>query len=195
MAKSSWAMIVMIVRRVLSASRPDRIILFGSAATGRMTKDSDIDLLVVDPAPRNTRDESVKIRRALGDVGYPVDVIVIATDRFQATKDIIGGIAYPAHKHGRILYEAAGRGDERAQPGSFRGLFCSGVAETKSARRSTTAPRLHQMKRSAVTLNSAASFACPLLMDRLPLRISETLPRVPNTGSRSLAVRPLDSIR
>jgi predicted nucleotidyltransferase len=96
-----------IVRRVLSASRPDRIILFGSAATGRMTKDSDIDLLVVDPAPRNTRDESVKIRRALGDVGYPVDVIVIATERFEATKDIIGGIAYPAHKHGRILYEAA----------------------------------------------------------------------------------------
>jgi predicted nucleotidyltransferase len=96
-----------IVRRVLGAVRPDRIILFGSAATGQMTKDSDIDLLIVDPAPHNTRDESVKIRRALGDVGYPVDVIVIATERFEATKDIIGGIAYPAHKHGRILYEAA----------------------------------------------------------------------------------------
>ena len=96
-----------IVRRVLSASRPDRIILFGSAATGGMTKDSDIDLLVVDTAPRNARDESVKIRRGSGTVGYPVDVIVIATERFEAAKDIIGGIAYPAHKHGRILYEAA----------------------------------------------------------------------------------------
>jgi len=69
-----------IVRRVLSAAQPDRIILFGSAATGQMTKDSDIDLLIVDPAPQNTRDESVNIRRALGDVGYPVDVIVIATE-------------------------------------------------------------------------------------------------------------------
>jgi predicted nucleotidyltransferase len=96
-----------IVRRVLSAVRPDRIILFGSAATGQMTKDSDIDLLIVDPDPHDTRDESVKIRRALGDVGYPVDVIVIATDRFEATKDIIGGIAYPANKYGRVLYEAA----------------------------------------------------------------------------------------
>jgi len=81
--------------------------LFGSAAAGQMTKDSDIDLLIVDSAPGNTREESVRIRRALGDVGYPVDVIVIATERFEATKDIIGGIAYPAHKHGRILYEAA----------------------------------------------------------------------------------------
>jgi len=55
----------------------------------------------------SARDESVKIRRALGDAGYPVDVIVIATERFEATKNIIGGIAYPAHKHGRILYAAA----------------------------------------------------------------------------------------
>ena len=34
-----------IVRRVLSVARPDRIILFDSAVTGQMTKDSDIDLL------------------------------------------------------------------------------------------------------------------------------------------------------
>jgi len=96
-----------IVRRVLGAVKPDRIILFGSAATGRMSKDSDIDLLIVDPAPRNTREESVRIRRALGDLGYPVDVIVIATERFEATKNVIGGIAYPANKQGRVLYEPA----------------------------------------------------------------------------------------
>jgi predicted nucleotidyltransferase len=43
-----------IVRRVLSVTHPERIILFGSAATGQMTKDSDIDLLVVESAPANT---------------------------------------------------------------------------------------------------------------------------------------------
>jgi len=32
-----------IVRRVLSVFSPDRIILFGSAARGEMTEDSDID--------------------------------------------------------------------------------------------------------------------------------------------------------
>jgi len=42
-----------IVRRVLSVARPDTIILFGSAVSGRMTKDSDIDLLIVDPSPAN----------------------------------------------------------------------------------------------------------------------------------------------
>lgn len=95
-----------LVRRILTAARPDRIILFGSAATGTMTCDSDIDLLVVEPEPGNTREASVKIRRALDEVGYPVDVIVMSTERFEETKNIFGGIAYPAHKYGRTLYEA-----------------------------------------------------------------------------------------
>ena len=72
-----------------------------------MKRDSGIDLLVVEPSPGNTRDESVKIRRALGDVGYPIDVLVMSRERFEETKDIFGGIAYPAHKYGRVLYEAA----------------------------------------------------------------------------------------
>ena len=96
-----------VVRRVLSVASPDRIILFGSAVTGQMTKDSDIDLLVVEPEPADTRDRSVRIRRALGDVQYPVDVIVMSSERFEETKDIVGGIAYPARKYGRVLYEAA----------------------------------------------------------------------------------------
>jgi predicted nucleotidyltransferase len=96
-----------LVQRILMASHPDRIILFGSAATGTMTRDSDVDLLVVEPAPGDTREESVRIRRALGEIGYPIDVLVISTERFEETKNIFGGIAYPAHKYGRVLYEAA----------------------------------------------------------------------------------------
>jgi predicted nucleotidyltransferase len=72
-----------VVRRVLTVARPDRIILFGSAATGQMTEDSDLDLLVVEPEPANTRDRSIRIRRALGDVHYPVDVIVMSSERFR----------------------------------------------------------------------------------------------------------------
>jgi predicted nucleotidyltransferase len=96
-----------VVRRVLTVARPDRIILFGSAATGQMTKDSDIDLPIVEPSPANTHERRVEIRDAVGDIGYPVDVIVMRTARFEETKRWIGGIAYPANKYGRIIYEAA----------------------------------------------------------------------------------------
>jgi hypothetical protein len=62
---------------------------------------------VVEPEPADTRDRSVRIRRALGDVRYPVDVIVMSSARFEETKNLIGGIAYPARKYGLVLYEAA----------------------------------------------------------------------------------------
>lgn len=96
-----------IVRRILSIAEPDRIILFGSAAGGEMTRDSDIDLLVLEESPGHTRKESVKIRRAIGSIGYPIDVFVMATERFDESKAIIGGLAHPANKYGKIIYEAA----------------------------------------------------------------------------------------
>jgi hypothetical protein len=49
----------------------------------------------------------VEIRSALGDIGFPVDVIVMRSERFEHTKRFIGGIAHPANKYGRVIYEAA----------------------------------------------------------------------------------------
>jgi hypothetical protein len=36
-----------------------------------------------------------------------VEVIVTRTERFERTPGIIGGIAYPASKYGRVLHAAA----------------------------------------------------------------------------------------
>ncbi|MGO8704013.1 MAG: nucleotidyltransferase domain-containing protein [Candidatus Brocadiia bacterium] len=99
------ALIGEIVRRVLSVAHPDRIVLFGSAATGKMTRDSDIDLLVVEAQANDRRKESVRIGDALRGLGFPFDVLVISKDWFEASKNVIGGIAYPASKYGRVIYE------------------------------------------------------------------------------------------
>jgi len=96
-----------IVRRILTVAKPDKIILFGSAATGPMTRDSDIDLLVVETDPGCRCEEYIRIRRALRGMGYPFDIIMISTQWFEESKDVIGGIAYPADKHGKVIYEAA----------------------------------------------------------------------------------------
>ncbi len=66
-----------------------------------------INLLIVERIEENRHRESVAITDVIGDVRYPIDVKIISTDRFEATKNIIGGIAYPAHKYGRRLYQAA----------------------------------------------------------------------------------------
>ena len=96
--------IEVVVQRVLRAVRPDRVILFGSAVTGQMTEDSDVDLLVLVGNPENPRAESVRIRQSIGNMGRPFDVIVMKTERFEKTKGLIGGLAYPANKYGKVIY-------------------------------------------------------------------------------------------
>jgi predicted nucleotidyltransferase len=101
------ALIDEIVRRILSVIQPERIILFGSAATGKMTPDSDIDIIVLKAGSPAMREDSVLISDALLGLGYAVDVIVMSKERFEETRNVIGGIAYPVDKYGRVIYEAA----------------------------------------------------------------------------------------
>ncbi|MDI6764607.1 MAG: nucleotidyltransferase domain-containing protein [Thermodesulfobacteriota bacterium] len=95
-----------VVDRILTVAKPERIILFGSAATGSMTRDSDLDLLVVERDFKSQREESTRLRKALGDLGIPVDVFAMTPERFEETKGVIGGLAYPANKYGKVIYEA-----------------------------------------------------------------------------------------
>lgn len=65
-----------IVRRVVEVARPERIILFGSAARGQMGPHSDVDLLVI----ANVEDRSAvtgRIYRRLRGEHAAVDVIVV----------------------------------------------------------------------------------------------------------------------
>ena len=96
-----------VVDRILTVAKPERIILFGSGATGLMTRDSDLDLLVIESDFKSQREESTRLRRALGDLGMPVDVFAMTPERFEETKGVIGGLAYPANKYGKVIYEAA----------------------------------------------------------------------------------------
>lgn len=96
-----------IVRRVNSAVSAERIILFGSAATGQMTRDSDIDLLIVEESVSSRDDHWLRVQENLMELKYPFDIMIMARERFEETKGVIGGIAYPANKHGRVIYEAA----------------------------------------------------------------------------------------
>ena len=100
-----------IVRRVLSVASPDKIILFGSAAAGNMTRDSDVDLLIVEAELKWKAevwlDERLRIAETLGDLGYSFDIKLIRTEWFEESKEVIGGIAYPANKYGKVIYDAA----------------------------------------------------------------------------------------
>jgi predicted nucleotidyltransferase len=96
-----------IVRRVLSVAAPDRIILFGSAAGGQMTPDSDVDLMILETAPSDPRAERAAIRHALFGLGRAFDLIVMPTEKFESSKHVIGTAAWPATQSGKVIYDAA----------------------------------------------------------------------------------------
>ena len=95
-----------IIDRIRAVVQAERVILFGSAVSGEMTRDSDIDILVLETAAGNPREKSARLNRALRGMGYPFDIIVMTTERFEESKNVIGGIAYPANKYGKVIYAA-----------------------------------------------------------------------------------------
>lgn len=94
-----------IVWRVVETVKPERIILFGSAARGEMGPDSDLDLLVI-KACRHRRNTARKIRRQLFGIGVPIDIIVAKPEDIERYRDSIGLIYRPALREGKVLYAA-----------------------------------------------------------------------------------------
>jgi uncharacterized protein len=94
-----------IVRRIVAAVQPEKIILFGSAAREEMGPDSDLDFLVIKSC-KNRRKTARKIRRRLVGIGIPKDIIVATPEDIERYKDTIGLIYRPALKEGKVLYAA-----------------------------------------------------------------------------------------
>jgi predicted nucleotidyltransferase len=75
-----------IIRRVVEVADPDKIILFGSAARGRMGPNGDLDLLVV-KAGIHRRQLTQAIYMNLFGVGQAVDVVVVTPEDIERYRD------------------------------------------------------------------------------------------------------------
>jgi predicted nucleotidyltransferase len=104
MKKVSQKLIREMVNRIVRRFDPEKVILFGSYATGKAGPDSDVDLLVVMPVIGSKRKKAVEIGVALHGMGVAKDVIVARPDEFEWRKDIIGTIEWPAAHEGKVLY-------------------------------------------------------------------------------------------
>lgn len=93
-----------IVRRIVEAAHPDRIILFGSAARGRMGKDSDLDLLVIKSGVSHRRRLAQQIRLRMFGVGVPMDIVVVTPEDIEAFQDKVGTIIGNAVREGEEIY-------------------------------------------------------------------------------------------
>jgi uncharacterized protein len=98
-----------IVKAILAASDPDRVILFGSAARGEVGPDSDVDLLVVEKESafegRSRWAESSRIRKALWRFPVPIDILLFTPEEVEKWKDATNHVIARSLREGRVLYD------------------------------------------------------------------------------------------
>jgi predicted nucleotidyltransferase len=94
-----------IIEGIVTLTRPEAIYLFGSRAREDFDPDSDLDLLIVVPDPvGNRRQRENELRRLFPGSSLAVDPWIMGSLEFEETKDVVGGLAYPATHGGRLVY-------------------------------------------------------------------------------------------
>ena len=93
-----------LVRRIVEAVDPLRIILFGSAARGEMRPDSDIDVLVVMPEGTKRREIEGQLYVKMLGMQVPVEIVVATPSDLVRYRDTKGLIYHNVVREGTDLY-------------------------------------------------------------------------------------------
>ncbi len=94
----------MIREKIYSEIKPKQVILFGSYAYGTATKDSDIDLMIVEQKIVGSKvKEAVRIKRILNEVDMSKDILVVSEDEFEFYKTEAGSVIRDAYERGEVL--------------------------------------------------------------------------------------------
>jgi predicted nucleotidyltransferase len=99
------AYIKRLVRQIVEAFHPDKIILFGSRAYGKPREDSDIDLLVIMPYKGDDAMTAVKILNHL-DVLAPIDLLVRTAEEVRERIEMEDDFMQEIVERGKVMYEA-----------------------------------------------------------------------------------------
>jgi predicted nucleotidyltransferase len=92
------------VGRRLAVAAPDaQVILFGSYARGEAGSGSDLDLLVIEPEVKHRTAEFVRLRRAVGEIGVPVDLLLYGANHVERWGEVPGTLIHEALREGRVL--------------------------------------------------------------------------------------------
>ena len=95
-----------LVRGIVEAVEPLKIILFGSAVRGVVGPDSDIDVLVVMPEGTHRRRTAQFLYRQIRGLGVPFDILVATPDDLEKHKNHIGLIYRTVLQEGKEVYAA-----------------------------------------------------------------------------------------
>jgi|MudIll2142460700_1097286.scaffolds.fasta_scaffold300335_1 predicted nucleotidyltransferase len=93
------------VKRLTENLDVEKIILFGSFLTGKETKDSDIDLLVLVNTKRKGIDRYAMVSELLEPRQMPMDIIVKTPEEIKKREKFFDPFITNINKNGKVLYE------------------------------------------------------------------------------------------
>jgi len=94
-----------IVAKIVSGYNPDKIILFGSYATGKPTEDSDLDLLVIKASELPRPQRTVQVRKMLYGEMIPIDLIVYTPQEVAESRKNKFSFVNEVLNTGKTIYE------------------------------------------------------------------------------------------
>jgi predicted nucleotidyltransferase len=95
-----------LVRRIVEAVQPLRIILYGSSARGEMTAESDLDVAVVVPEGVDRHQVAELLYPRMLGMGVAVDILVTTPELLERHRTSIGMVYREIWREGRELYAA-----------------------------------------------------------------------------------------
>jgi len=94
-----------IVNKIASGNNPDKIILFGSYATGNPNENSDLDLFVIKKSDLPRPQRTIQVRKMLFGSMIPIDLIVYTPKEIDESRANKFSFVNEVLKTGKTLYE------------------------------------------------------------------------------------------
>lgn len=95
-----------VIQPVVEALHPEKIVLFGSYASGRPHKDSDVDLLIVMRSKKRPVERAVDVWKSLNFYPFPMDILVRTPAEIRSRIRLGDPFYKEVLEKGKVLYES-----------------------------------------------------------------------------------------
>lgn len=102
--KLSKQNIKQIVDKIVDGLNPEKVILFGSYATGSATANSDLDLLIIMDSDKPSYKRSAAVRSLLWPPKVAMDILVYSPEEIEKVSGLPNHVVTDAFKTGKVLY-------------------------------------------------------------------------------------------
>ncbi len=94
-----------LVQTIVSAYKPEKVLLFGSYAKGTATENSDVDLLLVKDTNLPPHKRTGEISALLKGILFPLDIIIYTRNEFEQQSNQKYTFLNNALTNSKVLYE------------------------------------------------------------------------------------------